>query len=160
MDDWTGVSIVPFTSRRVLQAFDVRIPAHFVCHLNMAGCTDVGNESIYRLKPLIHLRTLDLTRTRVSDAGVATIARIGMRRLRHLSVAETEVTDISLKYIAELARDGCLEGVDLTATRVDMVVATAYLTKTQGFVRNRLDPTCDCQGPDEPVPGCFGDASL
>ncbi|MGB6222421.1 c-type cytochrome domain-containing protein [Haloferula sp.] len=73
-----------------------------------------SDEELAKLEPVMgDLVTLDLSATKVSDKGIASLA--GAKRLRMLRLPETEVSDASLEVIAGLVE---LESLNLYGTAV------------------------------------------
>ena len=78
--------------------------------LSQSKVTDRGLADVARL---MHMRWLDLRGTQISDAGLAHLA--GLTELRALQLDGTQVTDAGLVHLRGLAQ---LEGLDLRGTTV------------------------------------------
>jgi hypothetical protein len=79
------------------------------------------------------LRALDLSRTAVSDEGMADIAKL--EELQTLRLSATRVTDTGLARLKDLHR---LDSLDLTGTRVALEAIRAF---------KMASPKCHVAGP-------------
>jgi len=68
--------------------------------LDLMGCAQITNAGITNLGPLRKLRHLELAFTPISDDAMDVIA--GMTELRTLALGETQVTDVGFKKLAPL----------------------------------------------------------
>jgi len=106
----------------------VTLPAGFGCSSLALGNTQVTDEALSRIGTFKQLAWLDLTGTRVTDAGVKHLS--GCHNLSDLSLASTQATDESLPTIGQLIS---LVELDLSNTRVtdDSLKQLAGLQKLQ-----------------------------
>lgn len=118
---------------RALKNISRQFP-HFVCKLNLAHCSDIDDNSIVHLKEFVNLQVLDLTRTNITDAAVASISRMagveeehyGLQNIQVVSFAANDlITDRSLKHIVRIKS---LLAVDLSLTGVTDV-AIRYMNR-------------------------------
>lgn len=58
------------------------------------------DDDLVCLRPLVHLKHLDLRRTRITDAGLRHL--VGLNELEDLRLSNTAITDRGLAYLAEL----------------------------------------------------------
>ena len=95
---------------------------------------DVDDRPLQYLTPLTRLKQLNLSSTRITDAGLKTIE--GLVNLKGLGLSFTGVTDLGMKHLAALTR---LEELALLSTRV----TDAGVRHLKGLRRlKRLDLGC------------------
>ena len=77
------------------------------------GQSQVTDTDLMHLKPLIHLKTVDLGGLQITDAGLANLADLPL--IEKLNLGKTMVTDAGLGRLAKLKR---LKELNLSQTRV------------------------------------------
>lgn len=103
-------------------------------HVSLEGAA-FGDTELSALHGLAALETLRLESTRVSNAGVATLAEF--RRLREIDLADTQIGDAALTTLADLP---ALEHLDISYTAVTSK-GVARLAKFPSLQSVGLDPS-------------------
>jgi len=94
-------------------ARDTKLPGSPIVEVDLSG-TKVTDDDLRPLSKLAELRTLNLHRTGISDAGVEHLQ--GLRRLTTLTIGDTRITNSGLKALTALPQ---LELIGLHGTRVN-----------------------------------------
>ncbi len=83
-------------------------------YFQLADAERVTNEALVHLKPLVHLRILVLSQTKITDAGLKHLA--GLTQLEHLSLRRTAITGSGLEHLKGFKN---LQRLDLDYTKFD-----------------------------------------
>ncbi|KAH8552476.1 hypothetical protein BGW37DRAFT_489117 [Umbelopsis sp. PMI_123] len=118
----------------------------FLTKLDLKGCKELVDDDVHRLNPLIHLTTLDLSETEITDYGMSHLARPfamktkqGLWQLEALLISNVKyVTDASLKYLRNFP---ALNVIDISETSIDAEVATIVLTRLGYKKVDKWDPS-------------------
>ena len=81
---------------------------------HLADAPQVTDESLVHLKPLVHLRVLEISHPKISDAGLEHLA--GLTQLEHLGLRRTAITGFGFDYLKGFKK---LKTLDLAFTKFD-----------------------------------------
>lgn len=124
-----------YNQSTVLKTIETRFP-HGLCSLNLSHSDTITNDHMFSLKQCTNLQVLDLSYTAITDAGIATLARItklnephlGLKHLELLGIAGNNLSDRVLKHLGAIQP---LQGMDLSyTTAINADIATSYLARS------------------------------
>ncbi|KAI7885282.1 hypothetical protein K492DRAFT_172202 [Lichtheimia hyalospora FSU 10163] len=124
-----------YNQATLLKTIETRFP-HGICNLNLSHSNTITDDHMFSLKQCTNLQVLDLSYTAITDAGIATLARItklneshlGLKCLKLLGVAGNRLSDRVLKHLAGIRS---LQGMDLSyTTAINADIATSYLARS------------------------------
>ena len=92
---------------------DEKLPGRPVVGINLRGCHRFKNKDCHLLQPFRHLRSLDLTERKITDAGLKEIREL--KSLTTLSLSHNRITDAGLKELRGLSK---LTKLELTGNAI------------------------------------------
>lgn len=124
-----------YNQSKLLKTIETRFP-HGICSLNLSHSDTITDDHMFSFKQCTNLQVLDLSYTAITDAGIATLARItklnephlGLKHLEVLGIAGNDLSDRVLKHLGAIQS---LQGMDLSyTTAINADIATSYLARS------------------------------